>query len=107
MEEQDAKHYLKILVECELFFTLRLLTEGNFSKSELSKKQQVEIIKFINGLNSEYKNISDRDEIIATTLNKMGMKTVWGKKKIEEIAMTQKRNTTIVKESDDKDIEIK
>ena len=109
MEEQEAKHCLKILVECQLFPILRLLTEGNFTKRDVDKKQQMEIVKFINSLIPDYKNISNRDEIIATTLQKMGMKTVWGEKKIEEISMTQRRNTKLTttgeKESKNNDLE--
>ena len=63
------------------------------SKEELEKEQQIEIINFINNLPEQYKKIENRDEIIAGTLKKMGMNTLWGEKKIEEIEMMKKRKS--------------
>lgn len=75
---------LEILIELELFPRLKLLTEGNFSRKQIKQEQQQVIIHFINKLPESYKKLPNRDEVIAKTLQRMGMKTEWGEKKIEE-----------------------
>lgn len=91
MEIQEAKHYLSVLIELDLYPTLRALTEGNFSQEQLNNKQQKMIINFINRLPEDYRKIPNRDEIIVKTLERMGMQTIWGQKKMEEISVLKRR----------------
>ena len=84
MEEKEIEHYLKVLVELQLFPTLRAMTEGSALKNSIDSEQQKQIISFINGLHEDYKALKNRDTIIASTLNKMGMNPSWVTKKIEE-----------------------
>ena len=91
MKLAEARHYLSVLIELDLFPTLRALAEDNFSQEQLNNEQQRMSINFINRLPENYRKIKNRDEIIAKTLQRMGMKTMWGEKKIEEITALSKR----------------
>lgn len=84
MKIEEEKHYLSVLIELDLYPSLKILAEGSFSQEQLNNEQQKVIINFINRLPEEYRKIPNRDEIIAETLQKMKVHTVWGQKKIEE-----------------------
>ena len=90
MRESDKINGLKTLVESELARTLKILQEGRMTKEEIRAEQQIEIIKFINRLIPLYSRLENRDEIIATTLHRMGVHTEWGSKKLQEIAINKR-----------------
>lgn len=87
---EERQHYLSVLIELDLYPSLRVLTEGGFSKEQLDDEQQKTIIKFINRLPEEYRKMPNRDEIIIETLQRMGIQTMWGQKKMEERKMQEK-----------------
>ncbi len=102
MEESVKRQFLKVLVELDLFPKIKILKETNLTDEEIDCEQLKSIIKFINELAPEYKNLPDRDEIIAQKLSKMGIVTQWGKKKIQEnerIKPTNNPNKAIDKEN--------
>ena len=81
---------------------LPLPTGKDFSSMFAHCEQLKSIIKFISELAPEYKNLPDRDEIIAQKLSKMGIVTQWGEKKIQEnekIKPTNNPNKAIDKEN--------
>ena len=84
MEESVKRQFLKVLVELDLFPKIKILKETNLTDEEIDCEQLKSIIKFISELAPEYKNLPDRDEIIAQKLSKMGIVTQWGEKKIQE-----------------------
>lgn len=84
MDNKELKHYLSILVELQLYPMLQSVKNDSLSTKEKNKIQQDTIIKFIDRLPEQYKNMSGRDEIIASVLQKMNVKTAWGEKKLEE-----------------------
>ena len=84
MEESVKRQFLKVLVELDLFPRIKILKETNLTDEEIDCEQLKSIIKFISELAPEYKNLPDRDEIIAQKLSKMGIVTQWGEKKIQE-----------------------
>ena len=90
MREADKINGLKTLVESDLARTLKVLQEGRMTKEEIKAEQQKEIIKFINRLIPLYARIDNRDEIIASTLYRMGVQTEWGSKKLQEIAINRR-----------------
>ena len=90
MRESDKIHGLKVLVETELVRILKVIREGNMTKDEIKAEQQSEIIKFVNRLAPIYRRLENRDEIIASTLHRMGVYTDWGSKKLQEIAMNKR-----------------
>ena len=57
MNEEETKHFLEILIENDLAFILKILTEGNLTPEEINKAQLREIIKFMNKLPKEYKTL--------------------------------------------------
>ena len=90
---KESEHFLKVLVELDLFPTVRILTEAGFSKEELDREQLKSIINFINKLPPQYRNMTNRDKIIAQTLANLGMGTKWGKMKAQEEALKSKKPT--------------
>ena len=90
MRESDKVNGLKVLIETELVRILKVLREGNMSREEIKREQQSEIIKFINRLTPVYRNLAERDEIIASKLHSMGIYTDWGSKKLQEIAINKR-----------------
>ena len=90
MRESDKINGLKTLVEMELARTLKVLQEGRMTKEQIRAEQQIEIIKFINRLIPIYSKLENRDEIIASTLHRMGVQTEWGSKKLQEIAINKR-----------------
>lgn len=90
MKIEEEQHYLSVLIELDLYPSLRVLTEGSFSKDQLNNEQQKTIIKFINRLPEEYRKIPNRDEIIVEILQRMGIQTMWGQKKMEERKIQEK-----------------
>lgn len=94
MDEKELKHYLSILVELTLYPVLKDMENDMISKREMNNEQQKAIIKFINGLTPEYKNMSNRDEVIAKVLTRMGINTTWAKMKIEEANYLKKYKNT-------------
>lgn len=90
MREADKINGLKTLVENELARTLKVLQEGRMTKEQIRAEQQIEIIKFINRLIPLYARLENRDEIIASTLHRMGVQTEWGSKKLQEIAISKR-----------------
>ena len=90
MENAELEQSLRALVKFELCKNLVVLTEFASTKEEAKREQQREIIDFINSLPIKYKQLPNRDELIAQTLQKMGMNTDWGKKKLEEINYIKK-----------------
>ena len=102
MEESVKRQFLKVLVELDLFPKIKILKETNLTDEEIDCEQLKSIIKFISELAPEYKNLPDRDEIIAQKLSKMGIVTQWGEKKIQEnerIKPTNNPNKAIDKEN--------
>lgn len=102
MEESVKRQFLKVLVELDLFPRIKILKETNLTDEEIDCEQLKSIIKFISELAPEYKNLPDRDEIIAQKLSKMGIVTQWGEKKIQEkekIKPTNNPNKAIDKEN--------
>lgn len=102
MEESVKRRFLKVLVELDLFPRIKILKETNLTDEEIDCEQLKSIIKFISELAPEYKNLPDRDEIIAQKLSKMGIVTQWGEKKIQEnekIKPTNNPNKAIDKEN--------
>ncbi len=102
MEESVKRRFLKVLVELDLFPKIKILKETNLTDEEIDCEQLKSIIKFISELAPEYKNLPDRDEIIAQKLSKMGIVTQWGEKKIQEnerIKPTNNPNKAIDKEN--------
>ena len=91
MERKETEHFLKVLVELDLFPVVEILEETDLSKDKINKEQQASIIDFINKLPPEYKNMTNRDTVIAKTLKKLGVETQWGEKKMQE--QTLKKNT--------------
>lgn len=89
----EKEHYLSVLVELSLYPVLRILTECQMTKEQVDKEQQKRIIEFINNLPEEYKTMQNRDEIIAKVLTRMGMKTPWAEKKLEEFSIPKKQKT--------------
>lgn len=87
MKIEEQQHYLSVLIELDLYPSLRVLTEGGFSKEQLDDEQQKTII---NRLPEEYRKMPNRDEIIIETLQRMGIQTMWGQKKMEERKMQEK-----------------
>ena len=84
MEESVKRRFLKVLVELDLFPKIKILKETNLTDEEIDCEQLKSIIKFISELAPEYKNLPDRDEIIAQKLSKMGIVTQWGEKKMKK-----------------------
>jgi len=102
LEESVKRQFLKVLVELDLFPKIKILKETNLTDEEIDCEQLKSIIKFISELAPEYKNLPDRDEIIAQKLSKMGIVTQWGEKKIQEnekIKPTNNPNKAIDKEN--------
>ena len=102
MEESVKRQFLKVLVELDLFPKIKILKETNLTDEEIDCEQLKSIIKFISELAPDYKNLPDRDEIIAQKLSKMGIVTQWGEKKIQEnekIKPTNNPNKAIDKEN--------
>lgn len=102
MEESVKRRFLKVLVELDLFPKIKILKETNLTDEEIDCEQLKSIIKFINELAPEYKNLPDRDKIIAQELRKMDIVTQWGEKKIQEnekIKPTNNPNKAIDKEN--------
>ena len=102
MGESVKRQFLKVLVELDLFPKIKILKETNLTDEEIDCEQLKSIIKFISELAPEYKNLPDRDEIIAQKLSKMGIVTQWGEKKIQEnekIKPTNNPNKAIDKEN--------
>ena len=102
MEESVKRQFLKVLVELDLFPRIKILKETNLTDEEIDCEQLKSIIKFISELAPEYKNLPNRDEIIAQKLSKMGIVTQWGEKKIQEnekIKPTNNPNKAIDKEN--------
>lgn len=102
MEESVKRQFLKVLVELDLFPKIKILKETNLTDEEIDCEQVKSIIKFISELAPEYKNLPDRDKIIAQKLRKMGIVTQWGEKKIQEnerIKPTNNPNKAIDKEN--------
>lgn len=85
MTKEELKHNLAVLVELRLYQMLQVLKEISIPKEMMEKEQQITIINFINELPQEYKNMENRDLIIAQSLKEMGVNTAWGKKKIQEL----------------------
>lgn len=90
---KESEHFLKVLVELDLFPTVRILTEAGYSKEEADKEQLKSIINFINKLPPEYKNMTNRDQIIVQTLVNLGIKTKWKKKKVQKETLKRKEPT--------------
>jgi len=99
LENQELEHFISILIELKLYPILKILEEGSIEENKIEQERQKEIIKFINDLPDEYKGMPNRDEIIAKVLERMGMHTMWGNKKLEEQLMKEKqRNLGKLKE---------
>lgn len=81
MDEEKLKHYLKTLVELDLYFRIKVLDEGTeIENIKEEKKRQVNI--FLSNLPSQYKSIENYQEIVYTTLKNLMQKDK--KKKKEE-----------------------
>lgn len=69
MEQKELEYYLKILVELQLYPTIKVLEESELPELEEKKKNAVK--NFINNLQTEYRELPNRDEIIYQTLKKV------------------------------------
>lgn len=90
MEENQLKSGLEVLVENQLCFILKIITEGSIAPEKIDEEQQKEIISFINNLPKRYKELPNRDEIIVSRLNKMGIQTSWTRKKEKEFKIKKR-----------------
>ena len=75
MNEREVliKHYLKVLVELDLYPKLRCLSEGTKVTNIDTAKREL-IGNFINGLPNKYKEIEGYEKIITETIEKMEQK---------------------------------
>ncbi len=71
-EGTNLKDNLKVMVESDLWFKVRALSEGTAIKQEdMWKVRKLVINSFFASLPEEYKNLPDCYEIIYTTLSKL------------------------------------
>lgn len=93
MKNKNPEEGLITLVEQALYPSLKVLIQSGLSRETLDSEQLKVIIGFINKLPQNYIEMPKRDEIIAKCLQKRGMETKWGKKKLEELRQQQFQNS--------------
>lgn len=74
-DEASLRNKLRVMVESELYFQVRALSEGtSIKKEDMWKVRKLVINSFFASLPEEYKNLPDAYEIIYDTLNKLEQK---------------------------------
>ena len=74
-DEASLRNKLRVMVESELYFQVRALSEGTAIKQEdMWKVRKLVINSFFASLPEEYKNLPYAYEIIYDTLNKLEQK---------------------------------
>ena len=73
MDEQELRNFLRVLVEIDLYFKVKVLKEG--TKIENINEARMEVINnFCENLAPQYKSLPDYKEIVYTTLSKLEQK---------------------------------
>ncbi len=72
-KDPKKEHYLRVLVELELYPSYKLLEEGT-TLANLKKEQDNLINSFINKLDKEYRDLSNCRKIILDTIKNLNEK---------------------------------
>ena len=73
MVEQELRNFLRVLVEIDLYFKVKVLKEGTKIENINDARREV-INNFCENLAPQYKALPDYREIVYTTLSKLEQK---------------------------------